>query len=184
MKKIHKRSLAVLAVLFLFFVLINIVYAVGSTPGSEDDPIITVSYLEKKIQELMTGIQNLDKSLETAFNQKMEQAASNITVLDQKVEELRKTAGGGGGSTFKIVTVPTGKKMICGESTEVILRSGQAKAVSQNSSGLSDVTMGKDIQSGQDIDKDHLLIVPRADGRGVLAVKQSIFMVKGSYEIE
>ncbi len=182
MKKVHKKSLTILAVLISIFVVFNIVHAVGTTPGSEDDPIITVSYLEKKLQELMDSFQKMDKSLETAFDQKLEHTASNMTVLDQKVEELRKVAGGG--STFKVVTVPAGKKMICGESTEVILRAGQAEAVSQNSSGISDVTMGKDIQSGQNIDKDHLLIVPRADGRGVLAVKQSIFMVKGSYEVE
>lgn len=150
----------------------NIVLA--ATPGSESDPLITSSYLDKKVQEI-TAI----------FQSKVEQTNNNLSVLDKKVEELSKQKGGASSAAiFEIVNLPAGKKLIGENSTEIILRTGGIKVFSPNSSGLSDVTSGFDIAPGAAVSKNHLLIVPRTDGRGVQAQTTSIIMVKGNYTIQ
>lgn len=85
---------------------------------------------------------------------------------------------------FQVLEVAQGKKVICSSGTELILRSGSATAIDSSLGGLSDVTGGKDLRSGDSVPKNHLLIVPRDDGRGILATSASVVMVRGSYEIK
>ena len=71
------------------------------------------------------------------------------------------------------------------EGTELILRSGEATAVGNiDGDGVSDVTLGVDLKMGEKINRNHLLIVPRKDGRGIVAKTDSWIMVKGKYEIK
>lgn len=171
-----KKLLISAAVLFCgAIILFNVVQAVGSTPGSDGDPLITSSYLEKKLQEIST-----------ALTQKIDQTNESMVLLDKKIENINKvpTQGSTTEGGFQAITLEAGKKLVCGASTQIILRSGSAKAISQNSSGLSDVTVGSDIKAGAYISRDHLLIVPRADGRGILAATKCVVMVSGSYQIQ
>jgi hypothetical protein len=67
----------------------------------------------------------------------------------------------------------------------MILRSGIASAVDSGMGGLADVTAGKDIRHGENISQNHLLIVPRDDGRGVRAENNNVvLMVRGGYTIQ
>ena len=75
--------------------------------------------------------------------------------------------------------------MLIGDAgSEIILRSGSATAITSPSGGLSDVTAGTDITEGKPIPANHLLIIPRSDGRGIFVTKNSTFvMVRGGYTI-
>lgn len=147
----------------------------ASTPGSDGDPIITLSYFQKGLQEMTDKINVLSSMVE--------QNNTNLNVMDKKVEEIS-NRGGQGGAIFEIVNLTSGKSLIGENSTEIILRSGKARAVSSNASGLSDVTSGLDIAPGAAIEKNHLLLVPRTDGRGISAQTTSIVLVRGKYTIE
>lgn len=105
--------------------------------------------------------------------------------VDDKIAGLLASLGGEeGGGSFTPVNIGPGKKMIGGEGTEIILRSGRARAVAKGTDGLSDVTIGSDIAGGKDVSKNHLLLIPRADGRGIEAVTDIWVMVKGVYTVE
>ena len=106
--------------------------------------------------------------------------------VDEKIAEALAGAGGtgGGGASFTPVNIGPGKKMIGGEGTEIILRSGKAKAVATGSDGLSDVTIGSDIKSGNSVSQNHLLLIPRDDGRGIEASSDIWVLVKGTYTIK
>lgn len=175
-----KKSILWITTLTLVFTALFNIALAATTPGSDGDPLITSSYLDKKLQEISDSLQNTIKNLQA----KIEQNDSNLTVLDKKVEEFGKQAPGGSGSIYEVISLPTGKKLICENSTEVILRSGKAKVVSSNAAGLSDVTTGFDITPGKYVERNHLLIVPRTDGRGVVAQTLCVLMVKGTYSIE
>lgn len=125
------------------------VYAAGAV-GSEDDPVVTKSYVDAKIAELQNGSQ------------------------------------GSGGETdvFHAVNIPAGKKLIGGEGTELILRSGSATALDNGADGVSDLTGGTDLRTGTAVAKNHLLLVPRADGRGIYAATEIWVMIKGAYTLE
>ena len=180
----RKKIMMSLTILLSVVIIFNIVQAAGSVPGSDSDPLITSSYLDKKIQEIVTTLQNSDKSIETALNQKILQTSENLAVIDKKLENLSKESGQTSSQGFEVINLLSGKKIICEASTEVILRAGKASVVSETSAGLSDVTAGGDIKAGETIVKDHLLIIPRSDGRGVRAETTVVIMVKGKYEIK
>ncbi len=83
-----------------------------------------------------------------------------------------------------VVEVPAGRKLIGYAGTEIIVRGGQATAFDTPQGGLSDVTGGTDLRMGDAAPANHLLIVPRDDGRGILAVTPLFVMVRGTYTIE
>ena len=151
-------------ILLLIFIISGMVIAQDSVkpvPGSKEDPIIVESYLT---QEVIPQINNY-------INEKTQTLENKIQTLEQK-------------TNFKVVTVEKGKKLICSEGTELILRMGKASAIASELGGLSDVTQGTDIMNTEMIPPNHLLIVPRDDGRGIEALEEIIVMVKGLYEIK
>lgn len=106
--------------------------------------------------------------------------------VDEKIAEALAggSGSGGGGGVFTPVKIDKSKKLLGGEGTELILRSGKAKAVASGTDGLSDVTLGQDISAGKDVSQNHLLLIPRDDGRGIEASTDIWVMVKGSYTIK
>ncbi|MGE5474027.1 MAG: hypothetical protein ACM3UU_07375 [Ignavibacteriales bacterium] len=167
-------------IILVLAALFNIALAATATPGSDSDPLITSSYLDKKMAEISGSIQTAVKNLEA----KIEQMNSNLSVMDKKVEAISKQSGGVSGAIYEVVNLPAGKKLIGENSTEIILRSGKGKIFSSNTAGLSDVTTGYDVVPGALVERNHLLIVPRTDGRGVKAQTACVLMVKGAYTIE
>ncbi len=103
--------------------------------------------------------------------------------VDAQIAAL-KGSSGVAATVFEPVFVEKGKTLIGGGGTELILRSGGALAVAKGSDGLSDVTEGKDLGGGFAVTKNHLLLVPRDDGRGISAATDIWVMVKGTYSIE
>jgi hypothetical protein len=57
------------------------------------------------------------------------------------------------------------------------------KAVASASGGLSDVTDGANIDGDTVVPKNHHIVVPRDDGRGLQVVTGGAIMIKGKYEI-
>jgi hypothetical protein len=83
-----------------------------------------------------------------------------------------------------VVEVPAGTKLIGSAGTEIIVRSGSATAIDTELGGLSDVTAGKDLRQGVEAPPNHLLIVPRNDGRGIQAVTSLFVLVRGNYRLQ
>ena len=131
---------------------------VFSEVGTDKDPLITKSYVDKKINEIKSYVDTKILNVNTSTNE------------------------------FVVVDVAEGKTIILGGGSEVILRSGQARCISKimdgTDNGLADVTAGKDLKMDELITLNHLLLTPRDDGRGASAVIDSIFLVRGSYEIK
>lgn len=115
-------------------------------------------------------------------------AADPLVSMSYLHAYVQQHAGGGGG-TFTVVNVPPGQAIVGGAGTELILRAGNAVAVGNSAGdGISNVTLGKDMKHSEKLPANHLLIVPRADGRGAAVPAASggsaIFMVRGPYEIK
>ncbi|MCL2095349.1 MAG: hypothetical protein FWH10_00425 [Oscillospiraceae bacterium] len=73
-------------------------------------------------------------------------------------------------------------------SLEIILRPGYAATViSQRSDvgvGLADLTSGLELLEGDSVPTNHLVLIPRADGRGISIVSENAYiMARGDYEI-
>jgi hypothetical protein len=102
--------------------------------------------------------------------------------VDAQIAQLK--SGGAASDTYKAVQLTAGQKLIGNEGTEVILRSGEATAIDNGANGVSDITGAKDLMTGQTVAQNHLLLIPRSDGRGILAATEVWIMVRGSYTIQ
>lgn len=129
---------------------------VFSEPGSVDDPLVTLSFVNRQVEEIKEYI-----------NAKLSNSS------------------GGSSSELVVVNLESGQYLIGKAGTEIILRSGKSTAYGVAvDKGLSDVTDGKDIDNEENyLPANHLLIIPRNDDRGAYAVTDSIFLVRGTYEV-
>ncbi len=130
-----------------------------ATPGSESDPLVTLSYVDKRFEELDTYIES-----------KLEEKSD--------VSESQNA-----GALFEIVEVNAGSMVYLGDSTEVIVRSGEALAIASSNGGLADLTEGYNIEHGKKITNNHHILNPQNDGRGIAITQYGWIMVKGPYTV-
>lgn len=180
---------------------IGFIYIYGDTKeaGSMSDPLVTKSYVDTLVQGLESKIITLQNKMDDMYieidNLKNASTDSNgeAAVIDTEQinlyidEKFAAIDQSGINLTegFVVVEMQQGEKIIAKESAEIIVRSGTAKAIANEAGdGLSDVTTGSDIKNMVVVEKNHLLIVPRTDGRGLLFDTESYIMIKGNYTIE
>ncbi|SET06197.1 hypothetical protein SAMN05660297_01265 [Natronincola peptidivorans] len=160
-----KKSPALTFIIVLIVLLIvgQVVYANTKEPGSSEDPLVTLSYVEQRIEQVRFYI---DEKLSSS---QPGQPSGDSTK----------------GGSLELVYLSTGERLIADAGTEIILRAGNAVAIDSHRGGLSDVTAATDIRMNQQIPPNHLIIVPREDGRGVRALTNDvILLVRGKYTIE
>ena len=87
---------------------------------------------------------------------------------------------------YEIVQVEMGTKVLAGGSCDIMLRSGTAVAIAPLATqGLSDYTTGTEILDGEDITINHMMLIPRGDGRGILITSDIAYiMIRGAYALE
>ena len=159
MLKKSKIYVTIASVVLITTTLISTTKASFFGPGSEEDPVVSKSYVDKKYEELKSYI-------------------------DTELKDTSKPSNNNSGD-FVIVELQKGQKIIGGASTEIIVRSGVAKAIVRDLGGLSDLTLGRDLGQDERVVSNHLILVPRNDGRGIYAEANGTFvMVRGDYSIE
>ena len=102
--------------------------------------------------------------------------------VDQQIAKLQ--GGSGASDSYKPVSLKPGQKLVGNEGTEIILRSGEATAIDNGANGISDITGAKDLMTGNSVEQNHLLLIPRSDGRGIKATTDIWIMVRGTYTIQ
>ena len=155
-KKIVKNKMAiiVLAISIIFIPDLKI-KAGGYDPGSDKDPIITKSYLEVQISKLKEYIDNKNNSTSSI------QTSAHL----------------------EVVTIKKGQNIIFENGSEVILRSGKANIIDSENGGIADLTIGTDLRMNYEVPSNHLLLIPKSDGRGLNAESNCTLLVKGKYII-
>ena len=145
-------------ILIFAVITVNIVLA---EPGGENDPIVSLSYIQETvIPELKAYV-------------------------DSKIASVGGNSGGEVSSpSFKVVEISQGQTLTADAGTELILRMGSATVIATEKGGLADTTAGYDLPNAVAMPSNHLLIVPLADGRGLVAQTDIIVMVKGGYSIK
>lgn len=158
-------------------ILAGTTYGAISDPGSKEDPIVTKSYVDKKIAELGGSNSN------TSYLE--EQVKAQQQVLDLLLEQMNQLQpGASSNQTYELVSMSQGQRIIGDQGTEMILRSGKGSVIGSINGGIQDVTEGVDLQDGDSAPKYHLMIIPRTEGRGIFAETDIIVMVRGGYTIQ
>jgi len=154
--KNKKRRIRAAALICAALCMFTVVLA---EPGSEDDPLISKSYIENQV------IPRLEQYIES------------------RIAEIKSGGGASASDTFKVVEADAGQEIICSAGAEIILRMGKATVIATEKGGLADTTAGFDLANGTDMPSNHLLIIPVGDGRGIRATEKVIVMIKGGYTV-
>jgi len=163
----------------------------GFAPGSEQDPIVTQSYVEQKLEQIKYYIDSLiTKANENSALQgqeiaklkaELELKKQEIAKLTETINSISATASG----RFEVVEMQKNQMLIAGEGAEIIPRSGRFSAIYGANGGLSDVTSAKDLKDNEAIVNNHMLIASREDGRGMKALAdRSFLIIKGIYTLK
>lgn len=171
--KNRKSWVILLAAALLAISCFAAVFADDAVPGTAADPVVSKSYMDAQIDILKT----------------------QISSLQDRIDKLEESGGGSPAAPttpttpaeapkFEVVKVEAGKSVIGAASTEIILRSGTATAIAGASGGVSDVTEGVDLSQDTAVTKNHLLIIPVDDGRGIQCTSVCYVMIKGDYTLK
>lgn len=166
------------AVTFAFLMLLSLPVTLSAGgAGSSEDPLVTLSYIN--------GTFRRDLKAELLTEIRAETAETEPAETEPSETESAASASG-----YKVERLTKGQSLRAKDACEIILRSGGALVFVESEEnktagiGLSDVTGGAELTDGVSVPKQHLLIVPRGDGRGVTAeTDEAYFMVRGEYEI-
>ncbi len=198
MKKI-KRTQLTAAILALTAALTVTVLA--SSYDSSEDPIISLSYLTEifkpsLVAEYEEKITALEKKLDTLSAQLTELSAEKPAepeapspettpapeVIPPPTESTEKAPAA---ATYEVIEMKYGDCLFADGPVDLMLRAGKAICIAPDAGqGLSDYTEGKEIYNGESLTKNHMCLIPRGDGRGIMATAESVFiMVKGAYTL-
>ncbi len=147
--------------------------------GTESDPLVSKSYVDSKIEQVLTLI----NSNGTGSGGTIDTDA----IAEQVMEKINQSDLSGGSVAvdgYVPVSVAVGQTIYGGEGTELILRAGKGSISLSGVDGIADITTGGELKNGSAATKNHLMIVPRKDGRGVKVTEAAWFLVKGEYEIK
>lgn len=97
--------------------------------------------------------------------------------VDQQIKALADQ------NSFQVVNLPKGSTLVGEGGTGIVMRAGLVTVVASPLGGLLDVTGGRDLPQSYQVEPNHLLVVPRADGRGVRANMDTVLMVKGGFTL-
>lgn len=182
MDKKNRRAITLgAAVLAGLCLLAGIALAAGE--GSQNDPLITLSYLNQtatdnildQVDERAVQHQKeLKEALELAIQDYADQ-------MDEALDSLK--SGAETAANYTVVTLKKNQQLKMEIGCEVMLRVGTASCVSPNSPGLIDTTAGSTLDNGGALVTNHLYMATIA-GRAVKATAATTkVLVRGSYTV-
>ncbi|WAM34542.1 coiled-coil domain-containing protein [Caldicellulosiruptor morganii] len=159
------------------------------------------SYIDAKINELNTKINKMSNT--TLSNADVAQLQKQLSTLNSELEKLKKQVSDLETKTklqtqnqnqpksgfiftkgYEVIKVPRDKVIVFDQSTEFIVRVGKAISVVSQGTFIIDLTAAKDIGNNVQLPVNHLLLVPRNDGRGFKALSDVWVIINGGYRIK
>ena len=155
------------------------VTVLAASYDSSEDPIVSLSYLtqvfrpsiekdyEEKIAELEAQIDALSSG----------SVSPSVPVNPEPTEPVT--------MTYEVIELKYGDCLFAAGAVDIMLRAGAAVCIAPDAGqGISDYTAGAEIYNGEALTKNHMCLIPRGDGRGIMATAQSVFiMVRGDYSL-
>ncbi|MBQ8187752.1 MAG: hypothetical protein IJX93_11000 [Clostridia bacterium] len=153
--------------------------AVGAAYDSSENPLITLTYLTNIFKvELLDEVDERLEALEARLD---DSRGEDIWYPETEAEVVTPTVV----EHYDVVELHYGDALYAVSACDIMLRAGQATCIAPDpTQGISNYTVGAEIYNGEYLTKNHMCLIPRGDGRGVLAQTESVFfMVKGDYTI-
>lgn len=183
-------------VLTVIFALVILMAGYVRSAAGSDIVLASVDYVDAKFNELnlkisqissggtvsgtvdtntLTRINNLEIQTGSMQND-VDDSNKRIDFMDNTVRNLSD------GTVWQVVKVDPGIRVLASDTGEIILRSGTARIIgNEHNEGVSDLTSGREVKDGELIEKDHHLLIPRGDGRGIVTETVCYIIYKGLY---
>ncbi len=178
----------------LIIIALCVVTVVFAAPGSESDPLITLSYLEGKLAQFSAQIDDkvadsVDTKLAAAvedIKQQMPEPQTEAPEVVPQTEAPQVAPQTAAPQVFEVYTFKAGEIILFGDSTEFIVRRGSALVIDPLDNRIPDLTDGRDIAGNTVIPLNHHMLNPVKDGRGIQVLEGNDFwiMIKGPFEVE
>ena len=208
------RKFIVISIVVVLITVFGYGFTVSEATLNNNDPLISLSYLNMIIDKLILTLDSTNQTQDSVISTNTTSITTHATELAKVETDIKSLStsiesvstavtnplevvevfstdellskSGKSITTTGPNKIFVGGKIIADAGTEIILRYnlGSTTAITSESGGLSDVTGGADIQSGQNIPENHLLLIPRSDGRGIYISNYAIFMIRGTYKVE
>lgn len=197
-----KKKIVFAIELFLVSSVLIAVTVFAAQVGSSEDPLVAKSYVDDKIEQVLKLINGSTSSSNSSNSSGSSSSSetSSFTEEDKKaiVNEIMEQiepliaisvndlpiSTGGDSSKYTPVFAKVGQVVYGSEGTELILRSGKGNILIDGVAGIVDATSGIELNNGAKVPSNHILLIPRADGRGIKMTEDGWFMIKGEYEIK
>ena len=173
--------------------------------GSQSDPLVTLSYIEKVLlpnaqkdvdktvsnamEEFEDALTDSDKTIQSYIDKKLRSFASGDVdeeLIDAIAASVLEQAGGSvtaGEVSWSVIQVPAGSTVVCEVGVQAILRVGQATCVAAGTPGLIDLSNGETLENGGALATNHLYTAS-IQGRGIYTAQGCTLLIAGSYTIQ
>lgn len=181
-----KKLMKLTAVLALVLVVTGV--SVYATAGGQNDPLVSLSYLNETFMKTVTErvqamIVNRDAALRAELSTEITKAEQEIAREYGSGNEGSNLPGEYETTTFVVVTLEKGQVLTGLTGCELMLRVGSAVCVAESSPGLVDTTTGSSLAGGKALTANHLYMAT-VDGRGVKATADTVkVLIRGPYTI-
>ncbi|MBQ7313252.1 MAG: hypothetical protein IJW81_06680 [Clostridia bacterium] len=148
---------------------------------SSEDPLISLSYLTKIFKTEL--LEELNETIEAEIAERMQNL--DMSQYQPPKEEPKEEPVPAVSSTYEVIELSWGDALYAASACDIMLRSVQAYCIEPDASqGIADYTAGTEIYNYEYLTNNHMCLIPRGDGRGIMADAQSVFvMVRGEYTI-
>ena len=179
--------------------------AIAAEYGSQSDPLVTLSYIEKVLlpnaqkdvdktvsnamEEFEDALSDSDKTIQSYIDKKLRSFASGDVdeeLIDAIASSVLEQAGGSvtaGEVSWSVIQVPAGSTVVCEVGVQAILRVGQATCVAAGTPGLIDLSNGETLENGGALAANHLYTAS-IQGRGIYTAQGCTLLIAGSYTIQ
>ncbi len=179
---------------------IGLAYSTIAASGTEDDPLISLSYLNKVFLPQISSM--IDQKLEGGNSsgssgsqgQAVDEAQLQALVKEEVANAVENldlpsappTASSGGDVSYKAIQLFEGQTLVGADGgVEVLLRRGTFRCVDPVGDKITNVTKGSEAGDGNELTLQNLYLIPRSDGRGIVCVSsEGWVMVRGSYTVK
>ena len=159
------------------------VTVLAASYDSSEDPIVSLSYLTQVFRP----------SIEKDYNEKIAALEAQIEALNSgdvspsvpADPEPEPETSVPAAMTYEVLELKYGDCLFAAGAVDIMLRAGSAVCIAPDAGqGISDYTAGAEIYNGEALTKNHMCLIPRGDGRGIMATAQPVYiMVRGDYSL-
>lgn len=176
---IRKIAIGIIVLSAIMFVSGTVLLALATTPGTPEDPFITLSYLTDIFKaQMMDEVKKTKQEVTEKFD-------SQIAALESQLQNSQGSAATQAPSkadSFSVVTLSNGQSLTCSVGVEIMLRVGTANGVG-TAPALVNYTDGATLSSGTALTTNNMYLVT-IEGNGIKATAATVkVLVRGNYKI-